>query len=171
MQTNEVWKEIVDYPMYEISSFGRVRSYYNGRYGRRLTPKILSNKIDRVGYSFIHLKNSNGRKPLRIHRLVAEAFIPNPHQLPEVNHLDENKQNNNVCNLEWSSRLHNVRYSRVWETNQTAIRQYDTNHNFIKTWESMSEAARFYNITPQTLFNSIKNKWKGAGYYWEYVDF
>ena len=164
----EEWRTIRKYPMYEVSSMGRVRSYYNARHGRRVIPRLLAIKTDRIGYSFIHLKNEEGRKPLRVHRLVAEAFIPNPESLAEVNHLDENKQNNCVNNLEWSSRLHNVRYSKIWKTSQTAVNQYDLNHMFIRTWESMSEAARSINVTPQCIFCAIKGNRIGAGYYWEY---
>ena len=169
MQNKERWHSIEGYDYYEISNFGRVRSYYNANHGRRTIPKILSNKIDRVGYSFIHLKNSNGRKPLRIHRLVAEAFIPNPGNLPEVNHIDENKQNNCVSNLEWSTRLHNIRYSKVWKSVSRAINQYDLNHNFIKAWKSISEAARLYNVTPQCIFCAIRDNRPGIGYIWEYA--
>ena len=166
----EEWRLVKDYPMYEISSLGRIRSYYNASHGKRTTPKLLAIKIDKIGYSFVHLKNEKGRKPLRVHRLVAEAFIPNPENLPEINHLDENKQNNCVNNLEWSSRLHNVRYSKVWKTNQTAINQYDLNHVFIRTWESISEAARAINVTPQCIFCAIRDNRSGAGYYWEYLN-
>lgn len=165
----EEWKVISSYPMYEISNLGRVRSYYNSKYGRRTVPKILHNKTDRIGYSFIHLKNSDGRKPLRIHRLVAEAFIPNPNALPEVNHIDENKQNNVVENLEWCDRLHNVRHSKVWESVKREINQYDANHTLIKTWYSMSEAARQLGVTPSCIFGAIKQHRLGAGYYWDYA--
>lgn len=169
MQDSEIWKSINNYDYYEISNLGRVRSYYNGSHGKRKEPKILSIKIDRIGYSFIHLKNSEGRKPLRIHRLVAEAFIPNPGNLPEVNHIDENKQNNCVSNLEWSTRLHNIRHSKVWKSLERAINQYDLKHNFIKTWESMSEAARTYNVTPQCIFGAIRDSRPGTGFIWEYA--
>lgn len=167
MQTEE-WKVIPDYPMYEVSNLGRIRSYYNAGHGKRIISKLLHNKIDRMGYSFIHLKNTKGRKPLRIHRLVAEAFVPNVNSLPEVNHIDENKQNNTASNLEWCSRLYNVRYSKIWESVKREINQFDANHNFIKTWYSMSEAARALNVTPQCIFCAIRDNRIGAGYYWEY---
>lgn len=166
----EEWKVIKDYPMYEVSSEGRIRSYYNGSHGRRIIPKILSLKTDRIGYTFIHLKNESGRKPLRVHRLVAEAFIPNPNNLPEVNHKDENKSNNSVYNLEWCKRLYNVRYSKVWESNERAVLQYTETGIFIKEYKSLSEAARDNNITPQSIFVAIKNNWCSANFKWRYKE-
>lgn len=165
----EEWRTIANYPMYEVSSEGRIRSYYNGKYGRRSIPKLMSNKIDKIGYVFIHLKNQNGRKPCRIHRLVAEAFIPNPDNLPEVNHIDENKENNLVSNLEWCDRIHNIRHSKPWDKEEVSVNQYDLNGTLINTWSSMSEAARYCNVSPQSIFSAIKNGWKSAGFYWSYV--
>lgn len=166
----EEWKVIRDYPMYEVSSEGRIRSYYNGNHGRRIIPKILSLKTDRIGYTFIHLKNESGRKPLRVHRLVAEAFIPNPDNLPEVNHKDENKSNNSVYNLEWCKRLYNVRYSKIWESNERAVLQYTETGIFIKEYKSLSEAARDNNVTPQSIFVAIKNNWCSANFKWRYKE-
>lgn len=165
----EEWKVIKDYPMYEISTLGRVRSY-KSRYGRRAIPKIMSNKIDKIGYSFIHLINENGRKPLRIHRLVAEAFIDNPDNLPEINHLDENKQNNCKSNLSWCSRIDNVRYSKIWKKLERRVNQYDSDHVFLKTWCSLSEAARSIGVTPCSIWSALKNNWKSGGFYWNYTD-
>lgn len=168
----EEWREIEGYPMYEISSMGRIRSYYSRsrKKEKRTIPKILSNKIDRIGYSFIHLQNEKGRKPLRIHRLVAQAFIPNPQLLPEVNHIDENKQNNCVENLEWISRLNNIRHSKVWESVKREVVQYDINHVYIKKWYSMSEAARAFHTTPQNIFGAIRDNRIRVGYYWDYAN-
>ena len=165
----EIWKEIKNYPMYEVSSMGRVRSYYNARHGRRVIPRLLAIKTDRIGYNFVHLKNEDGRKPLRVHRLVAEAFIPNPESLTEINHLDENKQNNCVNNLEWCTRLQNIRHSKVWESVKREVNQYDSEHTLIKTWYSMSEAARSLKVAPQSIFRAIQKHGKSVGYYWCYA--
>lgn len=163
----EEWRKVSNYPKYEISSYGRVRSLYNTHQRLMETPKILSIKTDRVGYKFIHLINERGRKPLRIHRLVAETFLHNPNNFPEVNHKDEDKSNNKTDNLEWCTKYANMHHSKAWEVNQTKILQYDKN-NMIRSWDSMSEASRFHHITPQSIFAAIKNGWKAAGYYWKY---
>lgn len=163
----EEWRRISNYPKYEISSHGRVRSLYNTHQRLMEVPKILSIKTDRVGYNFIHLINDNGRKPLRIHRLVAAAFLPNPNNFPEVNHKDEDKSNNKIDNLEWCTKYTNMHHSKIWKVNQVAIAQYSEN-GIIRSWGSLSEAARFYHITPQSIFAAIKHGWKSAGYYWRY---
>ena len=164
----EEWRMIKNYPMYEVSNEGRIRSYYNGRHGKREIPKILSLKVDKIGYVFIHLKNNLGRKPIRVHRLVAEAFIPNPNNLPEVNHKDENKNNNSVYNLEWCERLYNVQYSRIWKSNERPVFQYSKEGNFIREYCSLSEAARINHTTPQSIFVAIKNNWCSANSKWRY---
>lgn len=166
----EEWRIIKNCPMYEVSNLGNIRSYYNGSHGIRTIPRRIALKTDRIGYTFVHLQNNSGRKPYRVHRLVAEAFIPNPNNLSEVNHKDENKQNNRIDNLEWCSRLYNVRYSKVWTSTERPVLQYDKEGNFIKEYNSMSEAARSNNTTPQSIFVSIKYGWYSANSKWKYKE-
>lgn len=99
----EVWKSVVDYEgLYEISNYGRLVSYYkkNGR-GVLESPRFLKGKIDKDGYLEYALSKNREMKHKRSHRLVAETFIPNPFNKPEVNHIDGIKLNNHVSNLEW----------------------------------------------------------------------
>lgn len=99
----EIWKEIKDYEeLYWISDQGRVKNRHN---------KILKLGTDGKGYVKVWLMKDKKQKSYRIHRLVAEAFIPNPDNLPEVNHIDENKMNNNANNLEWCTRKENIQHS------------------------------------------------------------
>lgn len=103
----EEWRPVVGYEgLYEVSSYGRVRSL--DRYCYRLQKgKVLSPAKDRYGYLTVTL-NCNGKsKTIKIHRLVAQAFLPNPDNLPQVNHKDENKINNIVYNLEWCDAKYN----------------------------------------------------------------
>lgn len=110
----EIWKDIKDYPNYQISNFGRVKAlkFYSNihkkYYDREL---ILKEKTNRFGYKFVGLSNENGRKSKMIHRLVAEHFIEKKINNYEVNHIDGNKSNNRVDNLEWCSRRDNVLHS------------------------------------------------------------
>lgn len=111
----EIWKDITDYKgLYQISTLGRVRSVDRMRKskhhgvskvkGRILTPLIQD------GYYLVTLCKDNKMKHFRIHRLVAEAFITNPNNFPFINHIDEDKSNNKVENLEWCTREYNNNY-------------------------------------------------------------
>ena len=98
-------KDICNYEgLYKIDENGNVFSVRNN--------KFLNTTVLPSGYEYVHLCNGNGKtKLLRVHRLVAEAFIQNPNDLPQVNHKDGNKLNNSVENLEWCTNLENMRHS------------------------------------------------------------
>ena len=99
----EEWRDIVDYEgLYQVSNLGRVRSL--------ITNKILKQQKDKNGYLFVGIRKNGKRKFKKIHRLVAEAFLDNPNNLPEVNHKDENKTNNVVSNLEYCDHKYNTNY-------------------------------------------------------------
>ena len=116
----EIWKDVPGYEgLYQVSNFGRVRSFLIG--GRKKknsdffdkisdAPKILSTRR-REGYIGVCITKECVRRHTHVHRLVAETFIPNPDGYKEVNHIDGNKQNNSVENLEWCSSSYNVRHS------------------------------------------------------------
>jgi hypothetical protein len=110
---NEVWKDVIGYEgLYQISNFGRVKSFpkWMGSYYSK--EKILTPKVDKDGYENVGLCHPNNkRKYLRINRLVASAFIENPNNLPQVNHNDGNKKNNFADNLEWASAQENVQHA------------------------------------------------------------
>lgn len=127
--TEEEWRPIKGYEgLYEVSSFGRVRSldrYVKTGYGsyRLHKGKVLSPGKDKDGYLSVHLF-CNGKVHKRlVHRLVAQAFIPNPDNLPMINHKDEDKTNNSVDNLEWCTAKYNTNYgtSRI-RAKDTAIK-------------------------------------------------
>lgn len=98
----EIWKHITGYEDYMISNLGRVKSLKNGK------EKILKNLDRGNGYLYVELKK---RKKYLVHRLVAQAFLENPENLPQINHKDENPQNNTVENLEWCSSQYNMTYN------------------------------------------------------------
>ena len=104
----EIWKDIKGYEgLYQISNKGRVKSLGNNKTKKE---KILSPGKHK-GYFYVSLYKNRKEKKYSIHRLVAQAFLPNPDNLPVVNHKDENKLNNNVENLEWCTQEYNVNYS------------------------------------------------------------
>lgn len=107
----ELWKDIKGYEgKYQVSNFGRVKSL---NYNNTNQEKILVNSLSNKGYYRVSLSLNNKAKQYNIHRLVGEAFIPNPLNLPFINHKDENRTNNMVDNLEWCTIQYNNTYGTV----------------------------------------------------------
>lgn len=168
----EQWKDIKGYEgLYQVSNLGRIKSFraynsYTKKYYYR--EKILKNKIDTNGYPMICLCKDN-KKYIRIHKLVAETFIPNINNYPIINHKDENKQNNNVNNLEWCTYLYNNNYGNKNIKISKPIIQYDLNKNIIKEYKSIMEASRELKINHSGIIQALKRKNKtGYGFIWEY---
>ena len=157
-QDKEIWKDIEGFEgIYEVSSHGRVRNKKNGR--------ILGGGFNKNGYRIIGIK---GKKYL-IHRLVALAFIPNPYKLPEVNHIDERKDNNYVNNLEWCSRSYNVVYSS--HKRSCKIKQLDKNGKLLKVWNSVSQIVKELGYDISAIVKVLKGKRRSAySFKWEYAD-
>lgn len=112
---NEIWKEIKGYEgKYIISNLGKVISLPRYKQNKSklqyVEPKEIKPYVNqRNGYVYVYLCNEGKEKNIRLHRLVAEAFLDNPYQLPQINHIDGNKQNNQVSNLEWCTASYNIR--------------------------------------------------------------
>ena len=115
---NEIWKPIEENPVYLVSNYGRVKTIdhpvwckvnnnYSIRKGRLCT---LSNNNSKR-YWRVGVQINNKQKLLAVHRLVAKAFIPNPNNLPQINHIDGNKNNNHVSNLEWCDGSYNMKHA------------------------------------------------------------
>lgn len=115
----EIWKDIEGFEgRYQVSNFGRVRGLArfekHSRGGdRKVRGRMRKLSLDRKGYFHTSLAICSKYKNIRVHREVATAFIPNPDNLPEVNHKDFNPKNNKVENLEWTTHAGNMRYSRI----------------------------------------------------------
>ena len=169
----EVWKDIEGYEgLYQVSNLGNVLRL---PYKRPLKPSV------RCGYYRIALSKNNNSKWYSLHRLVAKAFIPNPDNLPEINHKDGNKSNNCVDNLEWCSRKENMHHARrmgLWIVTERmkngldqskVTYQYDKNGNFIKCFNSAAEASRKLGINSGNLHSCCIGIRKTAGgYIWSY---
>lgn len=154
----EIWKPVVGYEeYYEVSNTGRVRTIprivytNNGGYiniGRAIKTPMLHYK----GYLQVRLKVNNRPKTFFVHRLVAESFIPNPNGYKYVNHIDEDKTNNSVENLEWCSALYNNLYGSRLSKISNKLRGRRA-HNSIKVmyngveYPSLSDAAKANNTT------------------------
>ena len=103
---NEIWKDIVGYEnIYQVSNLGRVKSFHRGKI------KILHLTFKDTGYVHVKLFKNFSRKTIGVHRLVAQAFIPNPNNLPVVNHINNNHSDNRVENLEWTTVSENTKHA------------------------------------------------------------
>lgn len=174
----EIWKTIEEYPDYEVSNKGRVRSkdriFYDSL-GRKIHKKGQLIKIEKQigkkdGYTQLMVSVYLNKKIHRVivARLVAKTFIPNPDNLPQVNHIDEDSTNNNVENLEWCSAAYNVTYGDIIErrskTRSRPVNVYDINGNFIKLCNSAVEASKCFNVSRSSISNccnGIKKLVKG----------
>ena len=153
----EIWKDIPGYEgLYQVSNLGRVKSL-----GREVLLKPMHNK---KGYLLVALYKNHIRKFKFIHRLVAQTFLSNPNNLPQVNHKDENKENNCVNNLEFCdnkyNELYGTRRERVSKNLEhrriTPVNQYDLDGNFIKSWKTAKDAAKTMNIPPYSICECCK---------------
>ena len=167
---DEIWRDIEGYEgLYQISNKGHVKSLHNG------SERILRPVIDKYGYMFVYLYNNNARKYFKIHRLVAQAFISNPENKPQVNHKDENKKNNCIENLEWATAKENSNYGtrneRVADSRSKPILQYSKSGDFIRGWKSAREVERMLGIANSHIIACCKGKRKSAGgYIWRYKE-
>lgn len=139
----EEWRDIKGYPNYMVSNLGRVKSLNYHRTGRE---GILSNKKTIKGYLRITLSKNSIRKNYLIHRLVAEAFIPNPDNLPFINHKDENPSNNCASNLEYCDVLYNNNYGtrnkRISEKHKGVLFSEEHKNNLSKALTNRSEKSK-----------------------------
>lgn len=154
---NEIWRDIPDYPNYQVSNLGNVR---NVKFGRIIKPS-MTNK----GYLRVCLWGNGESKNYRVHRLVAQAFIPNPNNYPEINHKDKNRQNNYVNNLEWCTSQYNIDYSLAKQ-----VLQYDLSGNYITTWKSVNEIERCLGFFHGNISACCLGKIKTAyNFIWKYL--
>ena len=176
----EIWKDIPGYEgLYQVSNLGRVKSlerYKDNNSGLvKMPEKIMQGGI-RNGYVLVYLTKDGKRKTFSAHRLVAQAFIPNPEQKPTINHINGNKQDNRVENLEWNTDKENINHAvktGLWDhknnKNSIPVAQYDADMNLINIYPSMMEAERQTGIPNRNIALCCRGKHKRiGGYIWKY---
>lgn len=191
----EIWKDIEGYEgLYQVSNLGNVKSFnYCGRKGNE---HIITPKQNSDGRLWVLLYSSGKTKPMLIHRLVGMAFIPNPENLPQINHKDENPKNNIVENLEWctleynlmytykrhpekyKNALNHVRYARgagkTARTNESrrglVINQIDRNGDLVKQWPDSRTIHVETGMSDWSISECCRGKRKSAyGFKWQYA--
>ena len=154
----EVFKDIKDYEgLYQVSNLGRVKSLQMGK------ERILKPSFDRYGYFHVTLCKNKKRKGFTVHRLVAQTFIQNPLNLPQINHIDGNKTNNNITNLEWCDLSYNIKHAyknNLWKPikfQKTAkpVNVYDLNHNLLAKHLTTKDAAKFIGCSVSSITRAV----------------
>lgn len=159
----EEFRDVVGYEdLYEVSNEGRIR---NKNTGRILKPNKIHN-----GYLQVSLCKDGERKPALVHRLVAQAFLPNPNHYPQVNHKDEDKTNNSVDNLEYCTIQYNINYSI--HKRSKPVNQYALDGRLLNTYKSIKEAAEKTGIDNTDICYCCRNKRgriSAGNFIWKYV--
>ena len=180
----EIWKDIAGYEgLYQVSNLGRIRSLDRkvcNRNGFAIKKgKILKEAAVNIRYKKVNLWKDNTGENKLVHRLVAEAFIPNPNNLPEVNHKDENPANNCVDNLEWCDHGYNMNYGTATQrivkkrkgnpVGEQPILQYSKDGDFIAKYRSALKAAEAVNGDNSAICKCANGRVKTSyGYVWKW---
>lgn len=171
MNDMEIWKDIEGYPNYQVSNMGRVKSLNYNRTGKE---KILKGIKNRKGYLQVGLCKEGLQKTVKVHRLVASTFIPNPNNLSQLNHIDEDKTNNCVDNLEWCDSKYNTNYGtrnkKISNIISKPILQFTNSGEFIRKWDNTAQVEKELGIKHCNICLCLKGKRKSAGgYKWCYA--
>lgn len=167
---NEIWKDIPQYEgLYQVSNYGRVKNVNTG--------KIKAQSIAGNGYQRVHLYKCGKDRNEYVHRLVAMAFIPNPDNLPQVNHKDEDKANNIVDNLEWCSAKYNMNYGSLPTSlslnypKAIQIIKCDLYGNELDYYLSINEAEKMNGMAKGSIGHYFKKHQKQCGgFTWKKID-
>lgn len=164
---DEIWAPIAGFSKYEISNYGRVRSHTRKARILKLQPSLDL-------YLRAEMVNDNGEwKSVSVSRMVAIAFIPNPYNLPQVNHINEKVQDNYVDNLEWCDGKYNSNYGtrgkRIGEKLSVPIEQYDIDGELIAKYRSSVDAHKHTGCDSSSIIKCCKGKLKHfKGFIWKY---
>lgn len=183
---NEIWKDIRGYEeIYQVSNLGRIRSkgfVYSQRsikgksFEKYATPKMLSQSYTVEGYLVVSLTKNGKTKQYKSHRIIAEAFIPNPGNKDTVNHINGIKDDNRIENLEWCTPQENTIHAHKTglcgiNGMSKQIARLDNSGNVVEVYESVRQAALSYGKTTDSNLSRVCKKGYGHwnGYHWKYI--
>ena len=187
---NEIWKTIEDYPNYQVSNLGRIKSkkrLKENHNGLQIVPEKIIKQCIRNGYKCVTLWKNGIGKTLNTHKIIAIAFIPNTENKPCIDHINTNKTDNRVENLRWVTYKENMNNPKTIENcknnsgksmlgkfgkqhpKSKIILQFDKNGNFIKKWDSISDIKRELNFNQGHISSCCNGKRKSVnGFIWKY---
>lgn len=166
-----MWKPVKNYEgLYEVSDSGEIRSL--PRNGTAKHARAISQRIHKTGYMYCCLNKGNKQKNFQVHRVVAESFIPNPQNKPQVNHKNGSKIDNRVDNLEWVSQNENALHS-FQKLGHKASKHGMKPIMCIETgviYESRRDAERRLEMSNGSILHALKGKvHRAGGFHWAYV--
>lgn len=200
----EEWRDIAGYEgLYQVSNLGRVRSLERKNcVGKRIRERVLGTYYDTKGYAFVHLfktiqEGKSKKRTVRVHRLVADAFIPNLESKPEIDHIDGNTKNNRSDNLRWCTRSENIRnpicterqrkaqtglkkcpeWFKKWMRENSPCRRGKDNNmaravinvETGKRFDTVSEAAKSIGKKSGNVSDALRRGHRTGGYHWRYA--
>lgn len=162
-----IWKDVEGFNGYQVSDTGLVKSNkYWGQFKRRNKGGLLEQRTYYNGYKYVNLYKKGHMYSLKVHRLVAQAFIPNPNNYPQINHKDENRANNNASNLEWCDAKYNLNYNnlqiRQHNLQKRKIGAFNEDMKLIHYFPSLTDAGNY--VTSIGLSKNIKSAISNIGY-------
>lgn len=168
---NEVWKMYPEFSFIQVSTIGRVRTLdrvvTRGKGMYVVKGRILKQRRDKDGYLKVHFGVNGKQIDMKVHRMVAETFILNPDNLPQVNHKDCDRANDNVDNLEWCDGSYNFQYREKYgKALSSPVYAINLNTLEVSRFESQSEASRELGVSLGHLNDVLKGRRKTAKGYW-----